>query len=82
MARAMDAARHDRIDHRLKELDRPVLILRGAHDRIAPPAWLDLLAGCSPDSGPSRSTVTLREGGHMVPLTRGLLVAEQVAAFI
>jgi pimeloyl-ACP methyl ester carboxylesterase len=77
----MDAARRDRIDHRLKELDTPVLLLRGAHDRIAPGNWLDLLAKSRPAAGPTRSTVTLPSGGHMVPLTRGRLVAEQVAGF-
>lgn len=81
MRRAMDAARCDRIDLGLRDVNAPVLLLRGAHDRIAPAAWVDRLADCGPASGSARSTVTLPEGGHMVPLTRGALVAAQVAAF-
>jgi pimeloyl-ACP methyl ester carboxylesterase len=81
MRRAMDAARHDRIDLSLRDVGTPVLILRGAHDRISPRAWVDLLAECGPAAGASRSAVTLAEGGHMVPLTTGHLIADQLAAF-
>jgi pimeloyl-ACP methyl ester carboxylesterase len=82
MRRAMDAARHDRIDVCLRDVSVPVRIVRGAHDRIAPRDWVDLLADCVPAEGSARSTVSLPEGGHMVPLTRGALVAGQVAAFV
>jgi pimeloyl-ACP methyl ester carboxylesterase len=78
----MDAARHDRIDVCLRDVSVPVRIVRGAHDRIAPRDWVDLLADCVPAEGSARSTVSLPEGGHMVPLTRGALVAGQVAAFV
>jgi pimeloyl-ACP methyl ester carboxylesterase len=81
MRRAMDAARRDKIDVCLRNVDAPVLLLRGAHDRIAPSAWVELLADCRPATAPARLTVTLPEGGHMVPLTRGALVAAQVAGF-
>jgi pimeloyl-ACP methyl ester carboxylesterase len=81
MRRAMNAARRDRIDLCLRDVHVPVLLVRGAHDRIAPAAWVDLLADCRPATWPPRCTVTLPEGGHMVPLTRGALVAAQVAAF-
>ena len=78
MTRAMDAARRDRIDERLLAADRPVLVLRGRHDRICPSAWADaLVAGID-----HRLVRTLAAGAHMVPLTHGRLVAEQAAAFV
>ena len=71
MLRVMDTARHDRIDKTLREVRCPVHVLRGPHDRIAPPDWCTAL-------GPS---VTLPRGGHMVPLTDGELVASEVHRF-
>jgi pimeloyl-ACP methyl ester carboxylesterase len=65
MARAMDAARNDRIDQAIAEVHCPALVVRGPHDRICPPDWAASLA----------PTETLPVGGHMVPLTHGQLVA-------
>jgi pimeloyl-ACP methyl ester carboxylesterase len=65
MARAMEAARHDRIERTLAATACPALVVRGRHDRICPEGWAESLA----------RTVTLPAGGHMVPLTHGGLVA-------
>jgi pimeloyl-ACP methyl ester carboxylesterase len=66
MARAMNAARYDDIEGTLRQVDCPVLVVRGIHDRICPADWAARL-------GP---TVTLPVGGHMAPLTDGPRVAE------
>jgi pimeloyl-ACP methyl ester carboxylesterase len=76
MARAMDAARRDRIERAITAVVCPVLVLRGVHDSIAPADWTARLA-----TGSSRRAVTLAAGGHMVPLTHGGLVAAEIAAF-
>lgn len=68
MARAMDAARRDRIEGALATAGGPALVVRGRHDRICPEQWAESLA----------DTVTLPAGGHMVPLTHGGLVARAV----
>ncbi len=81
MARAMAAARQDRIDRTLRSVLCPVLLLRGPHDAIAPADWLAGLA----EDGPvavRRTAVTLGRGAHMVPLDEGDLVAREVAAFL
>jgi pimeloyl-ACP methyl ester carboxylesterase len=66
MAQAMDAARHDDIQRTLQDVDCPVLVVRGVHDRICSAEWAAQLA----------PTITLPAGGHMVPLTHGDRVAE------
>jgi pimeloyl-ACP methyl ester carboxylesterase len=71
MVRAMDAARRHRTDLALPAVDCPVLVVRGAHDRIAPRDWAEGLAATAPDG----RHVTLPDGGHMVPLTQPALVA-------
>jgi pimeloyl-ACP methyl ester carboxylesterase len=71
MARAMDAARRDRIDRVLPGLSCPVLVVRGRHDRIAPADWVAELAARAP-AGRAR---TLPAGAHMVPLTHPGLLA-------
>lgn len=72
MARAMDAARRDRIDAALAQVPCPVLVVRGPQDRICPPDWAGSLA----------RTVTLDGGGHMVPWTQGRAVARCVENFV
>jgi pimeloyl-ACP methyl ester carboxylesterase len=72
MARAMDAARRDRIEETLASVGCPALVVRGRHDRICPERWAHSLA----------STVTLSAGGHMVPLTHGHLVAHAVGDLV
>jgi pimeloyl-ACP methyl ester carboxylesterase len=69
MARAMEAARRDPVQATLRAVRCPVVVVRGLHDRICPADWADSLA----------PTVTLPAGGHMVPLTHGRLVAEELA---
>ncbi len=78
MLRAMDAARRDDLAEHLADAARPVLVLRGRRDRICPPSWADRLVTGFDD----RATRTLAAGAHMVPLTHGRLVAEQVTAFV
>ena len=68
MFRVMDAARRDRIQQTLARVRCQVVVLRGPHDRIAPQDWCSSLA----------PTVTLSRGGHMVPLTDGVLVAREL----
>jgi pimeloyl-ACP methyl ester carboxylesterase len=72
MARAMEAARWDRIDETLSSVDCPALVVRGRHDRICPQGWAESLT----------RTVTLPAGGHMVPLTHGALVARAVGELV
>lgn len=79
MARAMKAARREDILETLTRTDVPVLVLRGRHDRICPDAWAESVAS---RGGANSRAVTLRAGGHMVPLTDGSLVAEQISIFL
>lgn len=81
MRRAMEAARHDRIDITLRGTECPVLVLRGLHDRICPVSWSEELTGSRTGDAWSGG-VTLSRGGHMVPLTRGRLVADEILAFL
>jgi len=86
MLRAMDAARRDRVEEVLPLLTCPTLVLRGAHDRIAPEDWISSLAECIPDRARDGSVlrrwVTLAAGAHMVPFTHGDLVARAVRDFV
>jgi pimeloyl-ACP methyl ester carboxylesterase len=79
MRRGMEAARHDRVDATLADVRVPVLVARGAHDRICPPDWAALLAGVA---GPGSRAVSLGAGAHMVPLTHGPALAEPVRLFL
>jgi pimeloyl-ACP methyl ester carboxylesterase len=81
MRRAMDAARHDRIDVALRATHCPVLVLRGPHDRICPVSWSEELTGTR-SGGAWSGAVTLSRGGHMVPLTRGRSVADEILRFL
>lgn len=78
MARALNAARHDRIDHVLAGVASPVLVVRGAHDRICSAAWTRTLAAGTPHG----TAVTLTGGAHMVPLTRPGELAATISAFL
>jgi pimeloyl-ACP methyl ester carboxylesterase len=79
MFRAMDVARTDSIRDSLRQASVPVLVIRGVHDRICPHDWAQAVAGCG---GRGSRGVTLPVGGHMVPLTHGSLVAEEIRAFV
>jgi pimeloyl-ACP methyl ester carboxylesterase len=64
MTRGMDAIRSYRTDLALAQLDLPVVVIRGAQDRIAGERWSRSLATVS------RGRLHTVEGaGHMVPLT-------------
>jgi pimeloyl-ACP methyl ester carboxylesterase len=78
MARAMDAARHHRIDHALAGTRCPTLVVRGRHDRIAPADWASVLA----DIATCGAATTLPVGGHMVPLTHPRLLADRIGSFL
>lgn len=77
MVRAMDVARREDLQGCLRQLQCPVLVARGRHDRICPEDWAEELVRAAPDG--SRS-VTLARGAHMVPLTHGELLADAVRA--
>ena len=72
MLRAMEAARHDRIDLTLAGTSCRALVVRGRHDRLCPADW----------AGSLGRSVTVDAGGHMVPQTHGRLVAEQLVPFL
>lgn len=78
MLRTMDAARRHDLRPGLARLSCPVLVVRGPHDRICPLDWANELTGASP---PGSASASLSAGAHMVPLTHGALVAEQIARF-
>jgi pimeloyl-ACP methyl ester carboxylesterase len=78
MARGMDAARHHRIDHALRTVACPVLVVRGRHDAICPADWAGLLAEAAPDG----RAETLPEGAHMVPVTHPDALASRIEAFV
>jgi pimeloyl-ACP methyl ester carboxylesterase len=71
MARAMGAARRDRIDRVLPGVRCPVLVVRGCNDRIAPADWTAAVAAAAPHG----RAVTLPAGAHMVPITHPALLA-------
>jgi pimeloyl-ACP methyl ester carboxylesterase len=59
-------------------LDVPALILHGAADPEVPPEEVQSLMRALPDAG----LVTLPGAGHMIPLTHGAFVAEQIARWV
>lgn len=77
-ARAMDAARRHRLDATLAGLRCPVLLVRGAHDHICPPAFLERLAGRAACPG----LVTVPGAAHMAPLTHPQELAAAVRPFL
>ncbi|WP_404386513.1 alpha/beta hydrolase [Knoellia locipacati] len=79
MLHGMDVVRRDAILTTLGDVHVPVLVVRGAHDHIAPADWV---AEVSRRGGAGSRHVTLSKGAHMVPLTHGPLVAEVVAPFL
>jgi pimeloyl-ACP methyl ester carboxylesterase len=77
MLRTMDAARRDDLAATLTGVGCPVVLVRGAHDRIARADWLGGLAGAGPRA--ARVVVQLPAGAHMVPLTHPDLLASHLA---
>lgn len=82
MARAMDAARRDRIEAVLEAVSCPVLVVRGLHDRIAPADWVTSLARPGRTAAAQRRAVTLDAGAHMLPLTHGPRLAGAISEFL
>jgi pimeloyl-ACP methyl ester carboxylesterase len=78
MARGMGAARGHRIERALAAVGRPVLVVRGRHDRIAPHDWAVALAAAAPQG----RALTLPAGAHMVPITHPSALAAAVAEFV
>jgi pimeloyl-ACP methyl ester carboxylesterase len=76
MLSTMDQARRDDIAATLSDVVCPVVLVRGAHDRIARSDWLWSLA----DTGPARTVIELKVGAHMVPLTHSAVLANEVGA--
>jgi len=74
MYRAMDAARRHDIEAALGRAPARQVVLRGRHDRIAPPHWVERLARAG-----GGQAVTLPGGGHMIVITHGRQVATAVA---
>ena len=62
------------------------VLLRGAHNRIAPEDWLRSLTERVPDQARDgavlRRWVSLAAGAHMVPFTHGELVAGGIREFL
>lgn len=77
-ARAMDAARRHRLDEVLPAAGCPVLLVRGADDRLCPAPWLDRLAGRAAGA----SVRTVPGAAHMVPLTRPAELAALIRPFL
>ncbi len=78
MARGINAARKDRIDHVLTAVEAPVLIVRGPHDRISPRRWANDLAAASQHG----QAETLSAGAHMLPFTHPDALAACIDAFL
>jgi pimeloyl-ACP methyl ester carboxylesterase len=78
MARGIDAARKDRIDHVLTAIEAPVLVVRGPHDHISPRRWADNLAAASQHG----QAETLSAGAHMLPFTHSDALAARIDAFL
>jgi pimeloyl-ACP methyl ester carboxylesterase len=62
----------------LTTLGRPVRVLRGAHDHIAPHAWTEAVAA---DAGAER-TIVVPRGAHAAQYTAPELVAQAVLAVV
>ncbi len=77
-ARAMDAARRHALAPVLAGLPQPVLAVRGRHDHIAPPGWLEELAALRHGI----DAATLPAGGHMVPITHPHELVEVLVPFL
>ena len=75
MIATMDIARRDDLLATLTTVTRPVVLVRGAHDRIARPHGVRILG----DAGPARTVLEMSVGAHMVPFTHPRAFADTVA---
>lgn len=75
MLTTMDLARTDHIHVALSQVLCPVIVVRGAHDRIARSQWVRSLAATAPDG----RVVEVPAGAHMVLQTHPRLLAERLA---
>ncbi|MCD4535537.1 alpha/beta hydrolase [Nocardioides sp. cx-169] len=78
MLRTMDQSRRDDLGATLSEVHCPMVLVRGAHDRIARSDWLRSLGG----SAPNRTVIELAVGAHMVPMTHPAELAASVGAVL
>lgn len=69
--------RHD-VAARVPTVEAPVLVVRGEHDRLAPPRWADRLAA----SAPRGRSVTVPGAAHAVMHTHAREVADLVLAHV
>ena len=65
-------AARDRIDHRLRDIQVPVVVVRGTRDRLCPHDWATALAAAAPQG----RLVELPGAAHMTVQTRPDDVAE------
>lgn len=73
-AREARATVRHRIAERVRSVEVPVLVVRGEHDRVAPPGWAaDLVA-----AAPHGSSATLPGAGHAVAYDEPRAVADLV----
>jgi pimeloyl-ACP methyl ester carboxylesterase len=68
----------DRIDERLRRVAVPVVVVRGARDRLCPHDWAAHLAGCAPRG----RLVELPGAAHMTPQTHPAAVAGLIAGLV
>jgi pimeloyl-ACP methyl ester carboxylesterase len=68
----------DRFDAKLSRIRVPTLLVRGAHDRIAPQSWLDRAAALVPHA----HTVVVEGAAHNAVTTAGPELAAAADAFL
>jgi pimeloyl-ACP methyl ester carboxylesterase len=77
MAAAMDAARRHDLRGPLERVSVPTAVVRGRHDRIAPPRWVTDVAALA-----GGSATALPTGGHMVVLTHPATVVPVITQIV
>jgi pimeloyl-ACP methyl ester carboxylesterase len=63
---------------RLKHIDKPVLVISGADDRLTPPKYSAFLESHIPGS----QRVLIQEAGHLVPVEKPAEVNQALGAFV
>jgi pimeloyl-ACP methyl ester carboxylesterase len=79
--RVVTTLRHavrDRIDTKLPGCHMPTLLVRGAHDRIAPQPWLERAAALTPDA----RTLVIEKAAHNAVTTAGPELATAIDTFL
>jgi pimeloyl-ACP methyl ester carboxylesterase len=75
MAALWRSSAPDRIDHRLREVTVPVVVVRGTRDRLCPHDWAARVARAAPQG----RLVEIAGAAHMTPQTHPAAVAEVLA---